>query len=84
MGPSGPTPLPATTSYFSSMRSWFQVHSGPQPPGLHVGYFGSGSLFDVVVSMTPTLSHNVFSLLIVSISYSAFPPTPRFFLIQVF
>lgn len=85
LGPSCPAPLLATTSYFSSMRSWFRVRISSQLPRALRGLFWEWlSLFDMVVSMTPTLSHNVFFLLIVSISYSAFPPTPRFFFIEVF
>lgn len=85
LGPSCPAPLLAATSYFSSMRSWLRVRISPQPPWALRGLFWEWlSLFDMVGSVTPTLPHNVFFLLIVSISYSAFPPTPRFFFIEVF
>lgn len=85
LGASCPAPLLAATSYFSSMRSWFRVRISPQPRWAVRGLFWEWlSLFDMVGSMTPTLPLNVFFLLIVSISYSAFPPTPRFFFIEVF
>lgn len=84
-GPSCPAPLLAATSYFSSMRSRFRVRISAQPPRALLGLFREWlSLFDMVGSVTPTHPHNVFFLLIVSISYSAFPPTPRLFFIEVF
>lgn len=58
--------LLATTSYLPSMRSWVRAPIRPSP-GAPCGLFrGWLSFFDMVVPKTPTVSYNVFSLLIIS------------------
>ena len=61
----GPRRLPAT-SYLPSVRSWVRARISPGRGALCGLFWGWLSLFDMVVPMTPTISHNVFSLLIIS------------------